>query len=335
MSEKEPIWLNKFISESGICSRRDADKFIEAGQVMINKEIGQKGDAVFPGDKVYLNGKLIQPRIKDDLIFIALNKPVGIVSTSENVRDNIVKFVNHPSRIFPIGRLDKDSQGLIFLTNDGDIVNKILRAGNNHEKEYVVFVDKPLTDEAIHGMGNGVPIMGTTTKKCKVIKEGVKSFRIVLVQGMNRQIRRMCEYFGYEVTKLERVRIMNISLKGIPLGEWRDLTKEELLKIDDLTKESSSENFEKPARKKFDPKVKTFKAKTSSARSEDTRKSTSAKSEDFKKSGPKNSSESKSGPPKSSSSKSAKPPSGKRIGKSRPSKFEKPTHNRNKRGRNL
>ncbi len=239
--ESEVMWLNKFISESGICSRREADKLIEQGLITINREIGQKGDQVYPGDKVRLNGRLIKPRKAEEIIFIALNKPVGIVSTSESVKDNIVKFVNHPARIFPIGRLDKDSQGLIFLTNNGDIVNKILRAGNNHEKEYIVTVDKPVTDAMINGMANGVPIMGTYTKKCMVTKEGVKSFRIVLIQGLNRQIRRMCEYFGYEVLKLERVRIMNITLKGLPLGEWRDLTEKEMEDIDLLTQESSSD----------------------------------------------------------------------------------------------
>ncbi|VEA07543.1 23S rRNA pseudouridine synthase F [Salmonella enterica subsp. salamae] len=175
-------------------------------------------------------------------MLIALNKPVGIVSTTEDgERDNIVDFVNHSKRIFPIGRLDKDSQGLIFLTNHGDLVNKILRAGNEHEKEYLVTVDKPVTDEFIRGMGAGVPILGTVTKKCKVKKEAPFVFRITLVQGLNRQIRRMCEYFGYEVTKLERTRIMNVSLSGIPLGEWRDLTDDELIDLFKLIERSSSE----------------------------------------------------------------------------------------------
>ncbi|MDU1427152.1 MAG: 23S rRNA pseudouridine(2604) synthase RluF, partial [Klebsiella michiganensis] len=177
-----------------------------------------------------------------DLVLIALNKPVGIVSTTEDgERDNIVDFVNHSNRIFPIGRLDKDSQGLIFLTNHGDLVNKILRAGNDHEKEYLVTVDKLITDEFIRGMGAGVPILGTVTKKCKVKKEAPFVFRITLVQGLNRQIRRMCEHFGYEVTKLERTRIMNVSLTGIPLGEWRDLTDDELIDLFKLIESSSSE----------------------------------------------------------------------------------------------
>ncbi len=221
--------LNKFISESGICSRREADRFIERGVVLINKRRAVVGDQVNPGDKVTVNGIILQPRQVEDIVMIALNKPVGITCTTEkSVRDNIVSYVNHSKRLFPIGRLDKDSQGLIFLTNNGDLVNKVLRAGNKHEKEYLVTVNKPLTNEAILGMANGVPILGATTKKCKVVQEGVFTFRIVLVQGLNRQIRRMCEYFGYEVTKLERERIMNVTLKGLPLGDWRDLTESEM-----------------------------------------------------------------------------------------------------------
>ena len=234
--------LNKYISESGICSRREADRYIEQGNVFLNGKRATIGDQVVPGDVVKVNGQVIEPRDAEDLVFIALNKPVGIVSTTEDgERDNIVDFVNHSSRIFPIGRLDKDSQGLIFLTNHGDLVNKILRAGNDHEKEYIVTVNKPVTDEFIRGMGAGVPILGTVTKKCKVKKEAPFAFRITLVQGLNRQIRRMCEYFGYEVTKLERTRIMNVSLSGIPLGEWRDLTDDELIELFKLIENSSSE----------------------------------------------------------------------------------------------
>lgn len=244
--------LNKYISESGICSRREADRFIEQGNVFINGKRATIGDQVKPGDLVKVNGRLIEPREADDLVLIALNKPVGIVSTTEDgERDNIVDFVNHSKRIFPIGRLDKDSQGLIFLTNHGDLVNKILRAGNDHEKEYLVTVDKPVTDEFIRGMGAGVPILGTVTKKCKVKKEAPFVFRITLVQGLNRQIRRMCEHFGYEVTKLERTRIMNVSLTGIPLGEWRDLTDDELIDLFKLIENSSSE-----AKPKAVPKAK-------------------------------------------------------------------------------
>ena len=239
--------LNKYISESGICSRREADRYIEQGNVFLNGKRATIGDQVVPGDVVKVNGQVIEPRDAEDLVFIALNKPVGIVSTTEDgERDNIVDFVNHSSRIFPIGRLDKDSQGLIFLTNHGDLVNKILRAGNDHEKEYLVTVDKPVTDEFIRGMGAGVPILGAVTKKCKVKKEAPFVFRITLVQGLNRQIRRMCEHFGFEVTKLERIRIMNVSLKGLPVGEWRDLTDDELIELFKLIEDSSSEA--KPAK---------------------------------------------------------------------------------------
>lgn len=234
--------LNKYISESGICSRREADRYIEQGNVFINGKRAGIGDQVVAGDVVKVNGQLIEPRNEEDLVFIALNKPVGIVSTTEEgEKDNIVDFVNHSSRIFPIGRLDKDSQGLIFLTNHGDLVNKILRAGNDHEKEYLVTVNKPVTDEFVRGMGAGVPILGTVTKKCKVKREAPFTFRITLVQGLNRQIRRMCEHFGYEVTKLERTRIMNVSLTGLPPGEWRDLTGDELIALFKLIKNSTSE----------------------------------------------------------------------------------------------
>lgn len=219
MLTNSSIRLNKYIGESGICSRRDADRYIEQGNVFINGKRASVGDQVFAGDVVKVNGQLIEPRNEDDLVLIALNKPVGIVSTTEDgERDNIVDFVNHSKRVFPIGRLDKDSQGLILLTNHGDLVNKILRAGNDHEKEYIVTVNKPVTEEFIRGLGAGVPMLGTVTKKCKVKKEAPFVFRITLVQGLNRQIRRMAEHFGYEVTKLERVRIMNISLKGVPPG---------------------------------------------------------------------------------------------------------------------
>ncbi|ARD23732.1 MULTISPECIES: 23S rRNA pseudouridine(2604) synthase RluF [Shewanella] len=252
------IRLNKYISESGICSRRDADRFIEQGNVFINGKRAQVGDQVSFGDKVKVNGQDIEPRDAEDLVFIALNKPVGIVSTTEGTeRDNIVDFVNHSTRIFPIGRLDKDSQGLIFLTNNGDLVNKILRAGNNHDKEYVVTVNKPITDDFIKGMGAGVPILGVVTKKCKVEQVSTYAFKIVLVQGLNRQIRRMCEYFGFEVTKLERQQIMNVSLKGLPIGEWRDLDKQELDVLFDMIKDSSSEDKKSAPKKKPKPKPKT------------------------------------------------------------------------------
>jgi 23S rRNA pseudouridine2604 synthase len=241
MFEKNSIRLNKYISESGICSRREADKYIEGGHVFINGKRAKIGDQVLSKDRVVVNGLVIEPKKRDTSIILAYNKPVGVVSTTEDsTKDNILEHVKHSQRIFPIGRLDKDSQGLIFLTNDGDIVNKILRAGNRHEKEYLVTVDKPLTDQFIEGMGSGVPILGEVTKKCIVKKESPFVFRIILIQGLNRQIRRMCEYLGYQVTKLERIRIMNISLKGIPEGDWRELTKQELEGIAKLIENSSS-----------------------------------------------------------------------------------------------
>lgn len=234
--------LNKYISESGLCSRRAADRFIELGQVFINGKRAKVGDKVAIGDVVSVNGQKIEAREADNTIILAYNKPVGVTSTTEaSVKDNIVDHVNYSDRVFPIGRLDKDSQGLIFLTNNGDLVNKILRAGNNHEKEYIVTVNKPVTDEFIEGMSKGVPILGVMTKKCKVQKEGPNVLRVTLIQGLNRQIRRMCEHFGYEVTKLERVRIMNISLKGLALGDWRELEEQELNSIYKLLSNSSSE----------------------------------------------------------------------------------------------
>ena len=242
MQTRTSTRLNKFISESGICSRREADRFIEQGNVYLNGKRAKIGDQVFPGDKVKVNGQPIDARDEEELVFIALNKPAGIVSTTEkSEKDNIVDFVNHSTRIFPIGRLDKDSQGLIFLTNNGDLVNKILRAGNNHEKEYLVTVNKPISDQFITDMSAGVPILGVHTRKCEVKKESSHVFRITLIQGLNRQIRRMCEHFSYEVTKLERIRIMNISSKRLPVGEWRDLKKHELESLLKLTKNSSSE----------------------------------------------------------------------------------------------
>ncbi|MFN3445328.1 MAG: 23S rRNA pseudouridine(2604) synthase RluF [Bacteroidia bacterium] len=246
--------LNKFISESGLCSRREADRFIENGNVTINGRKAQIGDQVYAGDRVSVNGNKLEPKKDDKLVFIALNKPVGVTSTTEiGIADNIIRFVNHPERIFPIGRLDKDSQGLIFLTNDGDVVNKILRAGNKHEKEYIVTVNKPLTEEVINGMANGVPMLGVVTKKCKVVQEGPTVFKITLIQGLNRQIRRMCEHFGYEVKKLERVRIMNIGLNKLPVGDWRDLTSNELDIIYGMIEDSSDVDEKKQKSTKTKP----------------------------------------------------------------------------------
>lgn len=239
----EEIRLNKYISETGICSRREADKYIESGKVTIDGKLATMGMKVYKGQVVTVNGKKISR--EEELVYIALNKPVGITCTTEHkIKGNIVDFVGHSKRIFPIGRLDKDSQGLILLTNDGDIVNKILRAGNNHEKEYIVTVNRSITEEFIDRMSSGVRILGTITEKCIVKKEGSKRFRIILTQGMNRQIRRMCEALGYEVVKLERIRIMNIKLGNLKIGNWRDISFNELKELNTLI-QSSKKEYEK------------------------------------------------------------------------------------------
>ncbi len=248
--------LNKYISESGLCSRRAADRFIELGQVFINGRKAKVGDKVLFGDLVRVNGQDIEPKQAENSIILAYNKPVGITSTTEaNIKGNIVDHVNHSERVFPIGRLDKDSQGLIFLTNNGDLVNKILRAGNNHEKEYVVTVDKPLTPQFLEGMTKGVPILGVMTKKCKISQESTFVFKITLVQGLNRQIRRMCEHFGFAVTKLDRVRIMNITLKGLPIGDWRELNETEQTDLYNLIAKSTSAKDTAPKRVNKKPTV--------------------------------------------------------------------------------
>ncbi|MEO6286393.1 MAG: 23S rRNA pseudouridine(2604) synthase RluF [Dyadobacter sp.] len=224
------IRINKFISETGFCSRREADRLVEQGRVTLNGRQAVLGDKASDADDVRVDDKPL--KAKKAGVYIAFNKPVGITCTTErNVQGNIIDYIRHPERIFPIGRLDKPSEGLIFLTSDGDIVNKILRAGNNHEKEYVVTVDKPLTPEFVRKMSSGVPILDTITKKCFVKRDSSFVFTIVLTQGLNRQIRRMCEYLGYKVTKLKRVRIMNVSLENLPTGKWRDLTAEEMKEI--------------------------------------------------------------------------------------------------------
>lgn len=233
--------LNKYISETGYCSRREADKLIEANRVTINDAIPELGTKVMPGDIVKVNGKLIQatPENKSDRIYIAYNKPIGITCTTEKqVKGNIVHAIGHKERIFPIGRLDKPSEGLIFLTSDGDIVNKILRAENAHDKEYVVTVDKPISERFIERMSRGVPILGTITNPCKVFPQSKFVFKIILTQGLNRQIRRMCEYLGYEVTKLKRSRIMNVQLGNLKPGQWRDLTDAEMKEITEAVKYS-------------------------------------------------------------------------------------------------
>ena len=223
--------LNKFISETGVCSRREADAWIEAGRVQVNGVQAVLGTQVQDGDEVRLNGRLVSSAQKKQRVYIMLNKPVGITCTTErHVQGNIVDFVGHRERIFPIGRLDKDSDGLILLTSNGDIVNEILRAENHHEKEYLVSVDHPVTDEFLQRMAAGVrlPELGAVTKPCKIARTGKNSFRIILTQGLNRQIRRMCAAFDYNVRRLQRVRIINVTLGTLPVGQWRDLTQAEL-----------------------------------------------------------------------------------------------------------
>jgi len=230
--------INKFISESGMCSRREADRLIQGNRVKINGQIAQIVDTVCDEDLVEVDDSIIKRKIKS--IYIVLNKPVGITSTTDReIKGNIVDFVNHEERIFHIGRLDKDSEGLILLTNNGDIVNQILRAENNHEKEYIVTVNKKITDEFINNMSNGVKILGVVTKSCKVIKLNDRMFKIILTQGLNRQIRRMCSIFDYKVIKLQRIRIMNISIGDLNIGQWRylkDQELEQLMKILDDSK---------------------------------------------------------------------------------------------------
>jgi len=257
--------LNKFISETGICSRREADRLIEEGQVKVNGRVAEMGLRVSAEDRISVRGKPL--KAKPAPVYLAYNKPVGITCTTDpEVPENIVDAVNYKKgRIFPIGRLDKPSEGLILLTNDGDIVNKILRAGNAHDKEYVVTVDKPFGQDFMQKMASGVPILGTVTQPCRVRQLGPKSFNIILTQGMNRQIRRMTEYLGYEVVRLKRTRIMNITLADLKLGQWRPLNKKEMALINQLvadsvaTEEASTQaapsvrKTSKPPRKKSQP----------------------------------------------------------------------------------
>jgi 23S rRNA pseudouridine2604 synthase len=254
--EQEGVRINKFLSEVGYCSRREADKLLEQGRITINGQLPELGTKVLPNDEVRVNGKLITEK-EEPKIYLAVNKPVGIeCTTNQSVRGNIVDFVNYPERIFPVGRLDKDSEGLIIMTNDGDIVNKILRARNNHEKEYIVTVDRPITDRFITRMGNGVPILDTITKECRVERISKTTFRIFLTQGLNRQIRRMCEYFDYQVVALKRIRIMNISL-DVPVGKYREISKTEMDELNRLIGESTKTEegslpkpeYKKPVRK--------------------------------------------------------------------------------------
>jgi 23S rRNA pseudouridine2604 synthase len=251
--ENNQIRINKFLSESGFCSRREADKLLEEGRITINGIVPELGTKVTYDDEVRVDGKIVRDR-NEKPIYLAFNKPVGIeCTTNQNVRDNIVDYINFPKRIFPIGRLDKASEGLIFMTNDGDIVNKILRARNNHEKEYVVTVNRPITDRFIEKMSNGIPILDTVTRKCKVEQISKYVFRIILTQGLNRQIRRMCEFLDYEVTALKRIRIINISL-DIPVGRHRYLSDEEIIQLNKLIEPSSkTEEASLPKQKTINP----------------------------------------------------------------------------------
>lgn len=242
MSEQPAKRLNKFISETGVCSRREADKYIEQNRVKVNGKPPELGTKISPDDKVTLDGKPIvaSPENKSDRIYIAYNKPIGITCTTErHVKGNIVDAIGHKQRIFPIGRLDKPSEGLILLTSDGDIVNKILRAENAHDKEYIVSVNNPISERFVNKMARGVPILGTVTKACKVNALAKTRFKIILTQGLNRQIRRMCEFLGYEVTKLKRTRIMNISLGNLKPGQWRNLTDAEMKQLLSALSQSS------------------------------------------------------------------------------------------------
>jgi len=230
--------INKYLSEAGFCSRRAADKLLEQGKITINGKVPELGTKVVPGDEVRVEGKLVKNG-QEELVYIAFHKPVGVVCTTDQKRekDNIIDYIGYPTRIFPIGRLDKPSEGLIFLTNDGDIVNKILRAKNQHEKEYLVTLDKLIDDTFIRDMSKGVPILETVTNPCFVEQTGRRQFRIILTQGLNRQIRRMCEYLGYQVSKLQRVRIMNMHL-DMPEGTWRDFKPEELAELNRMLEKS-------------------------------------------------------------------------------------------------
>lgn len=234
------IRLNKFLSEAGVCSRREADRLIESGRVTVDGKRARTGMKITEANVVRVGKKEIQP--KDEMVLLAVNKPVGIVCTEEKrEKKNIIHFLNYPTRVTYIGRLDKDSEGLLLMTNNGDIINKMMRSGNRHEKEYKVTVNKPVTDSFIESMANGVPVLDTVTRQCKAEKIGKFKFRIILTQGLNRQIRRMCEYLGYKVTRLERVRVMNIELGNLKPGEYRKVTDAEIAELYELIKDSSNE----------------------------------------------------------------------------------------------
>lgn len=244
MEDQEPIRLNKYLSEAGFCSRREADRMIEQGRISVDGERALQGMRVLPSQRIMADGKEVIR--EEERIILAVNKPAGIVCTSarHSGERNIVDFVNYPKRVYPVGRLDKNSEGLILMTNQGDIVNTVLKASNYHEKEYIVTVNKPVTQEFLTAMREGVPVNGTVTRPCRVKREGKKSFRIILTQGLNRQIRRMCEYLGYRVESLIRIRIMNICLGDLPLGEYRPLTQEEIRELYDFGKTEKGERNE-------------------------------------------------------------------------------------------
>ena len=236
---EETIRLNKYLGSVGVCSRREADRLIASGQVTVNGKQADMGMRVAPSDDICIRGKKI--RIQEKKVLLLMNKPRGIICTAqEREKPNIVEYLNYPVRVYPVGRLDKESEGLILLTNQGDLVNRIMRAGNFHEKEYIVQVNRPVTKDFLQKMGKGVPILDTVTRPCPVEKISEDTFRIILTQGLNRQIRRMCEYLGYEVVRLKRVRIMNLTLKGLKKGDYREITKQELKELERLLKDSDS-----------------------------------------------------------------------------------------------
>ena len=244
MEDPKSTRINKYLSEIGFCSRRAADKLIVESRVTINGLVPEMGTKIYPDDVIRVDGKIVSTP-KESHIYIAFNKPIGIVCTTDTKaeKNNIIDYINYPKRIFPIGRLDKASEGLILLTSDGDIVNKILRARNNHEKEYLVTVNREISADFLKRMSNGIPILDTITRKCELVQLDKNRFKIILTQGLNRQIRRMCEYLDYKVVKLKRVRIMNIRL-DIPIGKWRYVTDEELIEITDLVLDSAKTHFD-------------------------------------------------------------------------------------------
>ena len=240
--EENGIRINKFLSEAGVCSRREADRQVELGNITIDGKVAETGARVLPGQTVLFQGKKVSK--EEEMILIAFHKPVGIVCTAEKrEKNNVIDYINYPKRIYPVGRLDKDSEGLLLLTNNGDIVNKMMRSGNMHEKEYIVTVNRPVTESFIHGLANGVPLaeLNTMTRKCHVKQIGKKQFKIILTQGLNRQIRRMCEYFGYKVVTLKRVRIMNLYIDGLEEGKYREIRPEERKELEEMLFSEKSE----------------------------------------------------------------------------------------------